>query len=315
MSGAKSGMKGLDLAEAYFHAYGSPMLESKFGPFVQRIAAGLVGPGSECFGFDDDISRDHDWGPAFCIWITATDYHTIGKKIQEAYQKLPQVFKGFGPRMVSLGEEFRTGVCEIGAFYRMYTGLDHPPESFNEWLRIPDHSLGVCTNGSIFADPLGEFSRWREVLLKFYPEDIRLKKIASRCFTIAHAGQYNFVRSLKRKELFALQYAETNFCSDVLSLIFLLNKKYAPFYKWMHHAVKRLPIQGERIHSMISDLIKQNDHQKKQPIIEDICALIIEELRREGLTVSDSEFLLNHAYEVHEKIQDKELGRKFSLLN
>jgi hypothetical protein len=56
-------MKGLDLAEAYYQKHGAPMIESKFGPYVRRIAAGFVGPGSECFGFDDEISRDHDWGP------------------------------------------------------------------------------------------------------------------------------------------------------------------------------------------------------------------------------------------------------------
>jgi hypothetical protein len=48
---------------------------------------------------------------------------------------------------------------------------------------------------------------------------------------IAQVGQYNFVRSLKRKELFAAHYAEAQFCADVISLVFLLNRKYAPFYK------------------------------------------------------------------------------------
>jgi hypothetical protein len=83
----------------------------------------------------------------------------------------------------------------------------------------------------------------------------------------------------------------------------------------MHHAVKELPIQGERIHAMISDLIEQTDYDKKQPIIEDICAVIIGELRREGLSDSESVFLLNHAYDVHAKIQDKDLREKFSLVN
>ena len=135
-------MKGLDLAEAYYKAHGAPMIGRQFGSYARRIAVGFVGPGSECFGFDDEISRDHDWGPAFCIWITAQDHKKVGKKIQAAYENLPQSFKGFGPRRVSSGEEFRTGVCEIGLFYRNYTGLDHLPKSNQEWLYIP--IAGLC---------------------------------------------------------------------------------------------------------------------------------------------------------------------------
>ena len=80
---------------------------------------------------------------------------------------------GFGPRRVSSGEEFRTGVCEIGVFYRNYTGLDHLLKSNQDWLYIPEPSLAICTNGSVFEDPLGEFSRWRKTLLNFFPEDVR----------------------------------------------------------------------------------------------------------------------------------------------
>lgn len=45
------------------------MLEAKFSEDLDKIAVGLVGEGSDCFGFDDKISRDHDWGPGFAIWI------------------------------------------------------------------------------------------------------------------------------------------------------------------------------------------------------------------------------------------------------
>jgi hypothetical protein len=303
-------MKGLDLAEAYYHECGAPMLESKFGSFIHRMAVGFVGPGSECFGFDDEISQDHDWGPGFCIWLTLEDASKIGKIIQAEYEGLPKSYMGFGPRVVSPGEESRTGVCAITDFYRRYTGLDHVPVNVKEWIAIPEQSLALCTNGKVFFDPLGQFSEWRDALLRFYPEDVRLKKMASRCMTIAQAGQYNFERSLKRNERFALLYAETRFCTDVFSLIFLLNKRYAPFYKWMHRAVRDLPILGKKVHDMISHLISRADDEKKS-LIEDICALIIEELRHQGLSDSNSDFLLDHAHRVHGKIKDRELGERF----
>ena len=91
-------MKGLELSRQYFEAVGLPMLEAQFTSELPRIAAGLVGEGSECFGFDDEISRDHDWGPGFCLWLREEDYAAFGARLQAAYQALPRSFAGFPPR-------------------------------------------------------------------------------------------------------------------------------------------------------------------------------------------------------------------------
>lgn len=308
-------MKGLDLAEAYYRQVGAPMIAERFPMHAERIAAGLVGPGSECFGFDDEVSRDHDWGPGFCLWLAAEDYRVIGAPLQEAYEKLPQRFAGWGPRVASPGEEGRVGVSEVSSFYQRYIGLDHPPQRLREWLAIPEQSLAVCTNGRVFRDPSGEFSVWREALRGFYPSDVRLKKIASRCATMAQAGQVNFQRSLKRGELFTASYAVTSFCTDTISLVFLLNRRFTPFYKWMHRGVRDLPVLGGRTHAMIEELTREREDRVRASLIEETCALVAGQLVAEGLSDSRSDFLLDHAHSVHGRIRDPELAAHFYVVN
>ncbi len=307
-------MKGLDLAERYFSAAGAPMIRERFPGYEGKIAAGLVGMGSECFGFDDEISRDHDWGPTFCLWLTRADYEAIGDRLQREFDSLPQAFAGFGPRQESAWGRGRSGVFEIGQFYRQFIGLDHPPENLREWRIIPEVNLATATNGRVFTDPLGEFTSFRERLMEFYPEDIRLKKIASRCMTIAQAGQYNYMRCVRRREYVAAHWNEAKFVSDLISLVFLLNRRYHPFPKWMHRAMTDLSILGAVMHDRLLQLVTitegtdgQTLYERKAHSMEEMCRLAIEELRREGLSDSPSDFLLEHGPVVQRRIQDSQI--------
>lgn len=298
------------MAECYFEEIGLPMLRQEFAPYLERIAAGLVGDGSECFGFDDSLSQDHDWGPGFCLWLSQDDYEAIGARLQEALDALPKTFAGWGPRRTSVWGEGRVGVFEIRSFYRRFLGLDRVPVELNNWLMLPENSLAACTNGKVFRDPLGEFSRWREALNAFYPEDVRRKKIAARCMTIGQTGQYNFPRCVQRGEMFCAQYAETKFCTDVISLVFLLNRRYTPFYKWMHRAVRDLPVLGGCIHERIASLIRETDFAKKGEQIEEICSLLIQEFGRQQLSGYDHSFLVEHGPVIQATIQDRQLRER-----
>ena len=284
-------MKGLELAEQYYQAFGAAMIRQQFAADAPRIAAGLAGPGSECFGFDDELSRDHDWGPAFCLWLSDEDHERIGADLQRAYAELPATFMGFGPRRASPGEEWRMGVSRTTTFFRKFTGLDRPPATLPEWLRIPEHALAACTNGKVFCDPLSDFTRWRQALLNYYPEDVRLKKIASLCITIAQSGQYNLARFMRRQEMFSASYSVVKFCADAIALVFLLNRRYAPFYKWLHRAVQDLPLMGREVHERIGALLKAVEPEKQAEIMEVVSVLLADELRRQGLSDSPSDFL------------------------
>jgi hypothetical protein len=303
-------MKGLELAEKYFYAVGMPMILEKFKPYAERMAAGLVGDGSECFGFDDEISKDHDWGPGFCLWLDKADFDAFGEAVGKAMAGLPKSFAGYGPRKISPWGFGRTGIFEVSDFYANFTGLDHIPRKIEEWLYIPENSLAACTNGKVFYDPMGEFSRRRKALLAFYPEDVRLKKIASRCMTLAQFGQYNFMRCVKRKELVSARYAETKFCADAISMVFLLNKSYAPFFKWMHRGLLGLPILGKQLYQKSQQLMTTADPDEKENIIEEICRMIVSELQNQKMSKSDSTFLLDHGPMVQSHIRDENLRQR-----
>ena len=304
-------MKGLELSRAYFEEYGRPLLRQQYPYFEEHIAAGLAGMGSECFGFDDEISRDHDWGPAFCLWLDRRTFDAIGKELQASLAGLPRTFAGFTGRQESLWGGGRTGVFEIGQFYRQFIGYDHVPADWREWRVIPESNRATATNGRVFIDPAGEFSAFREKLKQFYPEDIRLKKMACRCMIMAQSGQYNFMRCVRRGEYVAAQCAETEFINTAVSLVFLLNKQYKPFYKWMHRALRELPRLGEVIYDLCSDLATahtaasgQRIYELKSDRIATICRHIVGELKRQKLTDSDSDFLLDHGPLIQSRIQD-----------
>jgi hypothetical protein len=277
-------MQGLELAERYFEEHGRPLLAGRFESYQDRIAAGLVGEGSECYGFDDELSRDHDWGPGFCLWLTAADYREFGAELQ------------------------------ITDFYRRFIRYDHVPATPAEWRSLPETYLATATNGKVFTDPLGEFTAFRQGLLAFYPEDVRLKKLAARCASAGQTGQYNYARCVARGELVAAHCALSSFTEAVSSIVYLLNKRYRPFYKWMHRGMKGLPVLGEPCYRLLADLCAEGDgptaagvFSRRQRIVEEISALIVAHLTVEGLSDSESDFLLDHAHAVQARIEDQVL--------
>ena len=88
-------VKGLQLDREYYEAVGKPMLESGYSDILPLMTIGMCGEGSDCFGFDDPASMDHDWGPGFYIWLEQDAYEKIGDQLKKDYDELPKEFHGF----------------------------------------------------------------------------------------------------------------------------------------------------------------------------------------------------------------------------
>ena len=296
-------MKGLEEAKALYEAHGAEMIHTQFPELEGRIAVGLAGHGSECFGFDDELSRDHDFEPGFCLWLTDEDDLAFGTRLSHAYRELV----AGAPAERSAWGEKKLGVIRSSDFYRRYTGCSGAPESSEHWLALPSYALAEATNGEIWRDDLGEFSAVRETLLHGMPEDVRRKKIAARAVSMAQSGQYNYARCLAHGEAGAAQLALTEFVRSACSMAFLLNRAHEPYYKWCFRAMERLERLSELKEALEFLLVGENDSTLRQGVVEDICTQVIKELRRQGLTDSSSDYLEAHAFEVQERIESHTL--------
>ena len=296
-------MKGLEEAKQLYLNRGVEMIHTLFPAYEQRIAVGLAGHGSECFGFDDELSRDHDFEPGFCLWLNDEDDLAIGASLARSYRALlpsPQVKKS------PLGEK-KLGVIRISDFYRRYTGCAGVPESEEHWLLLPSYALAEATNGEVWQDDSGAFTAVREALLHGMPEDVRLKKIAARAVEMAQSGQYNYSRCLKHGEAGSAQLALTEFVKSCCSIVFLLNRRHEPYYKWVFRAMSECNTLSSLKEALEFLLLGENDSVLKEGVIEDICSQVIAELKAQNLTDSPSDYLEDHAFEVQERITSRSL--------
>lgn len=308
-------MRGIDISRSFYEEYGKPMIENEFFEYAHRIAVGLVGHGSECFGFDDEVSRDHDFEPGFCIWLTDEDERLFGFRLFRAYSKLPTEYMGISVRQKSmLGNESK-GVMTVSDFYKRYTGRVGAPERDMDWLYIPSHYLAEATNGEVFCDPLGEFSRIREKIKSGMPEDVRLKKIASCALYMAQTGQYNYRRCLLHGESGAARLALADFARNAVEMIFLLNRAHMPYYKWSFRAMSGLDILGDKANNL-NHLVNISPDRASdiENEIESISASVIEELKRQSLSTVNSDYLEGHAFAINSLIRNSEIRNMHIML-
>jgi hypothetical protein len=311
-------MNGMELAKAYYDTYSKAMLAALPG-LENRVAAGLAGSGSECLGYDDDISQDHDFEPGFCLFAFVDEEgdgteQSLSRReafaLERAYAKLPKEFEGFTRSLMSPVGGSRRGVIDLAEFLRSTTGTPDGELSLQDWLRVPEQSLLEVTGGQIWSDPGRIFTPIREKLA-YLPEDVRRKKLAGCLLLMAQAGQYNYTRTIRHGETGAAQLACFTFAENAIHAAHLLEKKYMPYYKWSFKSLRSMgPFYAELADDLEGLISSGNDAEtaeSKAFVIEDVAARLIDTLMDAGLTEATCGDLEKHAYSVNDFVQDAQL--------
>lgn len=278
-------IRGMEIACRFFWEVGLPALESRFFPYIDRIAVGLVAAGSDCAGNDDEVSRDFDWGPRFQVFLTESDFNEIGSEIQSLLDELPRVFDGICCRPSGPHASY---AYSIDGFFIEKTynpvlgkGFAAAPESPVDWLGIPESRLFDVTRGQVFYDPLGEFFNRRKGFASYYPDDVWMKLLSMALKQCGEYGQRLLPRSIEHNDFYTAQIAWWNFAQSVMRLGFLLNRCYAPRKQWLYREFCKLPLHSVKVTDLLWD--GQSDVISRVDLVGRIASIYGSELHKRGL--------------------------------
>ncbi len=278
--------KGIDICRRYYERFVKPMIDEKFPEYASRIAAGLAGEGSDAFGYDDEISRDHDWGPSVCLFISDETDKEIGDALRKAYEELPEEMDGIKRAPYVRGKS-RRGVQVISSFFERLTGASEYENI--DWRNTESYQLAAAVNGEIWRDDEGIVTDFRNKLSKGYPENILFLNLAEGCARFSREGQYNAQRVKQRGDDITSGMFTYDAIREAMKLKLLLAGKFCPHDKWLRREL--LSLEGGR---EFDDLLVKMS--KDLSASEEVGAYLAMEMYRKDY-ISDIDPYLDHQTE------------------
>jgi hypothetical protein len=288
------GMRGLDLSRRFFHDCVEPILAERWPAL--RYSACLIGAGSEVLGFDDEVSRDHHWGPRVMLFLSPQDCERLQEPITSHLSEcLPYTFLGYptnflppdpadgGTQLLSAVESgpvrHRVEIYTVAGYLSSYLGIEdwrHLDE--RDWLTLPQQKLASVVGGDVFRDDAegsaGTLAQMRSAL-SFYPRDVWLFQMAGAWARIGQEehlmGRAGSVGDELGSALIAGRVAR-----DVMRLCFLIERRYAPYAKWLGSAFRTLscgPSLAPALHRAVTASTWQDRERVLVPAYEAVAAL------------------------------------------
>lgn len=248
-------VSGIDLARMFYIEVVCPLIEGR------SHSAARLGSGSDVLGFDTPRSTDHGWGPQLHLFVAASKVDAIRTIIDS---NLPAEFHGwpvyFGWDEVAV--QHHVSVAPLGEWLESHLGFDPQVDiAVQNWLTTPQQLLLEVTAGAVFHDPDGDLKRVRSKL-KWYPNDIWLWLLACQWHRIAQEEAF-VGRTAEVGDELGSRILTARIVRDLMRLCFLIERRYAPYSKWLGSAFQNLHM-APRLVPHLDAALKATDYPARE---------------------------------------------------
>jgi hypothetical protein len=202
-------------------------------------AAALVGWGSDVLGYDTERSVDHGWGPRLHVFVD--DESAISELAAGLEEGLPQQFGGRPVRFGwdSVPVSHHVTITTLSRWCAEHLGVDAiVGMSTLDWMVTPQQRLLGVVSGAVYADPSGVLQELRD-RLTWYPDDVWRWILACQWRRLAQEEAF-VSRTAEVGDVIGSAVTAARLVRDMMRLAMLLERRYAPYQKWLGTAFAQL---------------------------------------------------------------------------
>lgn len=248
-------MQGIELSRRFYTDVVAPFLDAA-APGL-RHAAAITGYGSELLGFDDETSKDHNWGPRVHVYLSQADFNVQARLLLDAFAAAaPETFLGepigwrSRPHPAANGRGAAGDIAHGLEFHVLERRLESELGlrrldrlSAIDWLGLPEQKLLAITAGAVFHDDDSRLTAIRAALA-YFPDDVWYYRIACQWARIGEERAF-VGRTGQAGDDLGSRLVAARLVREIMALGFLVERRYAPYAKWFGTAFSRLPIAAD----------------------------------------------------------------------
>jgi len=203
-------------------------------------AAALLGWGSDVLGYDTARSTDHGWGPRLLVLLGSDDGIEEVSRLLEA--RLPEHVRGWPVRFGwdAVAVAHHVTVTTLPRWLVEHLGVDATAGMTDlDWLLTPQQRLLGVVAGAVHADHTGALAAVRR-RLSWYPDQVWRWLLACQWHRIAQEEAF-VARTAEVGDELGSAVVAARLVRDLVRLALLLDRRYAPYSKWLGTAFARAP--------------------------------------------------------------------------